>query len=68
MGGGGIARGDRCRGSEDSSDDLIALLGDVLDRACELLASPNGSMFEALERTEIACACLRVWLRQNGTQ
>lgn len=51
----------------DDGDSLIQLLGDVLDRAVELVASPNGRMYEALERLEAACAQLRVWLRRRGT-
>lgn len=59
----GGRRAERESVTDNDSDDLIHLLGNVLDRACELIASPNGHLCEALERVEAACARPRANLR-----
>lgn len=44
------------------------LLDGVLEAACELAVCDDGQIFPALERTEAACARLRIWLRQHASQ
>ena len=50
---------------EGGAETLCQLLFDVFYRACELASSPNGQMFEELDRMEAACAQLRHWLRYH---
>jgi hypothetical protein len=40
---------------------------EILDRACTLARAEPSEIYAALERTEVACALFRIWLKRPVT-
>lgn len=56
---------DSNNGAIDRAERLQDLLDELVSSTCDVAAARNGQLVTALERTEAACARVRMWLRRT---